>query len=101
MKSGELPAKRLSPWSITDDNEPKRNDKLFSNNNQPHRESKEVRGSEYDCKDNYYFGNNEGEYGRSKRHSISSNYEDDFEEEDLDDARVVSNENIKHKNRFK
>ena len=82
------------------DNSPKRSDRQFLN--ELHRESKEISRSEYDTKDqDRYFPSSEGEYGRSKRHSISSTYEDDFEEEDLDDGRVVNNENIKHKNRFK
>lgn len=69
-----------------------------SSPNSSFSDSKELNRSEYDSKDTY-FGNNDGpDYGRSKRHSISSNYEDDFEDDDFDEG---GRDNSRNKNRYK
>jgi hypothetical protein len=100
LKSGEPPAKRMSPGTGADHNtQYKVQGRIFQG---VFNDSKELGRSErdsrsvYDSKENYF---NEEPYARGKRHSICSNYEDDFEDEDLDDSR--GDQGARSKNRFK
>ena len=77
---------------------------INNRNNQGFSDNKELSRSEFDCKDSYFGASDPNDYaGRSKRLSISSAYEDDFEEEDSDDRGGLDRmgDNMKMKNRFK
>ena len=104
LKSGEPPAKRMSPGTGQEHNtQSKVQGRIFQGGRSDFNDTKELgraernSRSEYDSKDNYF---NEEPYGNGKRHSICSNYEDDFEEEDFDDNRG-GDQSARSKNRFK
>lgn len=105
VKTGEPPAKRMSPGSLSDhqyrqDRSHQERD-AFNDSKELGRAERDSR-AEYDTdsKEGFFPGdlnNNNG--NRGQRHSICSNYEDDFEEEDIDFGRV--DPTARSKNRFK
>lgn len=109
MKSGEPPAKRMSPGSLSDLSQ-FRQDRShlerdsFNDSKELGRAERDSR-AEYDTdsKEGFFAGdlnnNNNNNNTKGQRHSICSNYEDDFEEEDIDFGRVDAT--ARSKNRFK
>lgn len=103
VKTGEPPAKRMSPGSHADLPQ-YRQDRTYQGEREGFNDSKELGRAERDSRTEYDTDSKEGYFagdlnGRGKRHSICSNYEDDFEDDDIDFGRV--DPTARSKNRFK
>ena len=105
IKTGDPPAKRISPGSGLGSDYGIDGRPVSTSGKEriiDFTDSKELGKSERDCRSAYdckELRSRDELYTNAKRHSICSNYEDDFEDDDLDDNR--NDLNTRNKNRFK